>query len=221
LVDEIAIFGCSFSRGVPEVSNFDCWPKHMARKLPNTQIINYAMSGSSLLYSLYALDQYNQKNYNKDRYTIFNCTTPFRFDYIPEGLKLDDFLVDTEITNYKELDIKKLTYSISSFRYKNFLFGNAKKPKEQRQFGKLLVKFFNSQMESIQYKACCTYAEDEADFTWYQREFGANEDKFCVERDYGKKWYKKYSPDNSHFNSAGLEILADKILNLTNLYKIV
>lgn len=193
----------------------------MARKLPNTKIINYAMSGSSLLYSLYALDAYNQKNYNKNRYTIFNCTTPFRFDYIPEGLDLDDFLVDTEISNYKELDIKKLTHSIPSFRYKNFLFGNAKKPKEQRLFGKLLVKYFNSKMESIQYKACCTYAEDRADFTWYQREFGANKDKFCVERDYGKKWYTAHTPDKSHLNSKGLNILADKIIDLTNLNDLV
>lgn len=193
----------------------------MARKLPNTQIINYAMSGSSLLYSLYAIDTYNQKNCNKNRYKIFNCTTPFRFDYIPEGLDLDNFLIDTEISNYKELDMKKLSKSIPSFRYHNFLFGNAKKPKEQRLFGKLLVKYFNSQMESIQYRACCTYAENEADFTWHQRDFGARKEQLCVERDYGKKWYNSHAPDKSHLNSEGLEIIANKIIDLTNLNNLV
>jgi hypothetical protein len=219
LVDEIAIFGCSFSRGVPEVSNYDCWPRHLAKAFPNVQIKNYAMSGSSLLYSLYALEKYKQQVRNA--YTIFNITTPFRFDYIPQDTDLDDFLIDTDLPNYKQTDMNRLSDKITPFRYQNCLFSNVQKPKEQRKFGKLLAKYFNDEMDEIQWKACSIYANDHTDFTFFQRAYRSFPENFCVERDFGKKWYKKHSPDQYHLDSDGLEILTNKIIDLTKLKNIV
>jgi hypothetical protein len=72
----INVYGCSWTHGIQE-DNFDSWVTELGKLLPNYQINNYAVQGSSIAFSCWMLE----KTFNSSAITIFQCTMPARFSY--------------------------------------------------------------------------------------------------------------------------------------------
>jgi hypothetical protein len=73
----ISIFGCSFSRGVEPIDKAKSWPYYLAKLLPNCNIYNYAVSGSSIEFSI---DTFKKESEDRKEITIVQLTTPARID---------------------------------------------------------------------------------------------------------------------------------------------
>ena len=52
----IAVFGCSWSYGVPAHSEqsipYDCWPLHFAKKYPDYIVYNFSRGGTGIGYHI-------------------------------------------------------------------------------------------------------------------------------------------------------------------------
>lgn len=81
----IHVYGCSWSCGIPEIDDFNCWPKELARLEPEWRIYNFAVGGSSVHFSSYCYF-WSKNNIAEPVYHIFQGTSQYRWTHFPKDL---------------------------------------------------------------------------------------------------------------------------------------
>jgi|SaaInl5LU_22_DNA_1037371.scaffolds.fasta_scaffold104051_1 hypothetical protein len=95
----IICLGCSFTAGMPE-NNYYSWPEKLSYIRPNDNIYNLSLGGSSILFSLYMLQEIKKK-VTADC-IIFQITHPYRYTGI-KNFNFEDAIL-TKKQNYIRLD---------------------------------------------------------------------------------------------------------------------
>jgi len=121
---QIAVFGCSWSFGMPDLGNdyghyiYDCWPLRLAKDLPDYRVYNFARGGTGIGYHIALLHEFLESPLYKKETTkiVFQVTQPNRYTY-----NIDDCL-STPITwntleNYHvDFGRQPKTFKASHFR---------------------------------------------------------------------------------------------------------
>jgi hypothetical protein len=235
----INTFGCSWTQGIgTSPSEKDNWVVIAASKTPEYNWLNWARAGSSLLYSTFLAESFNQYKTSND-FVILQITTPGRLTFwehaIFDKINNPNYFKPRKrkgvsLHNYKE--------SLLDDRYK---FGNITQGdipngfSIRRQNGTFyrdkpnLAKYYYSAVEReqffyewyIQVKHAINYA----DFVYFHESHPDNRLNYCrftenifadipcFRDELGHDEYSKYQIDEGkHLNTQGNEILADWVL---------
>lgn len=208
---KLAVFGCSWSQGVPTVDNDFCWPKAIADQYPEWQIDNFSLAGSSLSFQAWLLDDVLKHNaYDK---IVFQITSPQRLTYFDDTVNVGSYLKSSN--NYRELDR-------SGDIYRNIIcitpghlsladvdsFWNYP---DKHNFANLYYKYTNKHVSRVEYKAVVEYVKNKTDFVYFHNEDVCNIGNIPVLMDLTGS---KFASDvGQHFNREGSNWVAKWILN--------
>lgn len=156
----IVCVGCSYTSGMPD--NYYSWPEKLADLRPNDHIYNLSMGGSSLLFGIYLLEEF-QKIQKIDK-IIFQITHPHRFTGF-RNFKLADSLVDWS-SNYTRIDpdvrskqsVLTITPSTANFKWTVNL--------EKIKFSHQYYRNYSRELGSIEYNIFSDYISKLADISF-------------------------------------------------------
>lgn len=201
----INVYGCSWSHGIKE-DNFESWVIELGRLLPDYQINNYALTGSSIAFSCWMLE----KTFNADAISIFQCTMPGRFSY------WKDF-------NLKKYQINKRDNVIcftNDVPVTRMLAGQFQD--NDKKFHKEYYSRLTKELELIEWKSYVNLSLKKSSYVFTHRFHEVNNQIAEIDNIgniLGETLYKKYINDNDgfHFGTTGqkwqAEFIVEKLKN--------
>jgi len=189
----IVCLGCSYTAGMPD--NYYSWPEKLANLRPSDTIYNLAVSGTSLLFSIYILKQI-QKIINVDK-TIFQITNPHRQTSF-EKIRIEDSFIQNK--NYIRIDpdIRKkqkiLTITPATTK------GKWTENKEKIKWSLNFYKNYSKDLGLLQHNILDNYIKNVATFTFTYSEIPEYAQNNIID-------------SSGHFNNIGHNIIADWINN--------
>lgn len=189
----IVCLGCSYTAGMPD--SYYSWPEKLADLRPKDTIYNLAVGGSSLLFSIYILEQI-QKLINVDK-IIFQITNPHRHTTFEE-IKIEDSLIQNN--NYIRLDPeirrKQKILTITPANTK----GKWTNDKEKVNWSLTFYKHYSKELGTLQHNIFVNYVKDISTISFAHSQTPKDAQTNII--------------DNSgHFNNIGHDIIADWINN--------
>jgi hypothetical protein len=205
---KIAIFGCSWTHGVGQIEKYINWPYFFAQKYPNTEITNYAVAASSVLFQIHQMSIVKKTN-PADLY-IFQITRPGRFTYWEPESKFFDHL-ESASPNLKQYyhgifqSVQCLTAPLTTQT------ANMNNKQKSIDFAKHYYKNANDETFDLEWELALDYIKDNTDFCFLQTE---GEDRFvtdipCVEDILGREKCQAWWEAGTHFGRDGLQWVAD------------
>lgn len=218
---KIAVFGCSWSYGVPSVvdeqHNFYNWPYFLSKKT-GWLIENYALGGTCIRWSINNLENFLKEK--KDYFIIFQITNPNRFTknnlkfkYINCRKKLFEnyYQYDHEIRNYLT------TYQASKINDKLW-YERHKLPieKDIQNMYNSMVRFYPEEYFWNDYKCLLEYIKKNSNlFFKHQKNYQIEDNSIMSIGDQFKSLFDNFIIDNGmHFGIEGLKYQADFIKEL-------
>jgi hypothetical protein len=149
----ILCLGCSYTAGMPD--DYYSWSEFLATERPSDNVYNLAIGGSSLLFSIYLLEQFKEE-LNPD-VIIFQITHPYRFTGF-DKLSLD-YIQDNNYYRLsphirKEQKIFTVTPADVS--------PNWSLVEQKIEFAKKYYKFYNQGLGILEYNILKNYAGNES-----------------------------------------------------------
>lgn len=204
---KIATFGCSWTHGDSRASKYYCWPMHLKTLIPDADISNYAVAGSSILWSVFQLQWV--KKHNPADFYIFQMTRPERISYWNDNT---DWLKHQEnkngINRYKTKvyeDLQIATIQTCSQKADPCLNKNTIK------LAKNYYRVINNEFFEQEYDLAVQYIKNNVDFYYMQTEGperGYN-DILCLEYEFGYDYCRKHWESGTHFGMKGLQRTAE------------
>jgi len=218
---KIAIFGCSWSYGVPRSwhqkitttekrpsipkEDFVCWPRELGKLNPDWQIVSYAIPGSNMLFSCSALD-YALENEEYDLH-IFQATTPYRFTYWK-----DDTFTNAKFKAFEPNVMAGSKENLENITIVNIHNGRNNVDQSnltwrengiETAFVKNYYRRVSNSMFESEYRILCNWAKSKSDIFFSHLDYDfLNCDS--IEGTLGKNKFNEYTVDNgSHFGIAG------------------
>ena len=189
----IVCLGCSYTAGMPD--SYYSWPEKLANLRPSDTIYNLAVGGTSLLFSIYILEQI-QKIINVDK-TICQITNPHRQTSL-EKIKIEDSFIKNK--NYIRLDpdirVKQKILTITPATTKGKWTENKEKIKWSLNF----YKNYSKDLGLLQHKILDNYIKNVSTFTFTYSEAPEYAQKNIID-------------SSGHFSDIGHNIIADWINN--------
>lgn len=191
----IACFGCSYTAGMPDNDWYN-WPETLAKLRSSDKIYNLAVGGSSLLLSLYLLEEFS-KLIKFDK-VLFQITHPHRFSSINNldirqlqlSNKQNYYRLDPEIR--KQGNIVTITPSNSKMQWSNVY--------EKIKFAKQYYRYYNADLGMLEHNILKNVVKEKSNLSFEYSEI--------------PKEAKEHIIDNAgHFNKDGHDIIARWINN--------
>jgi hypothetical protein len=186
----IICLGCSFTAGMPE-NGYYSWAEKLSYIRPNDNIYNLSLGGSSILFSLYMLQEIKKK-VTAD-FIIFQITQPYRYTSIGDFNFESAILTKTQ--NYTRLDpevrLKQniLTVTTGSARYQWTT------NKERVKFSQNYYRNYSRELGDIEYDIYKKHIKENSNFCFNYKEI--------IEE------AKSKTIDNGgHFNNEGHDLIA-------------
>ena len=206
---KIAIFGCSWSHGVKNISNGYSWPLALSEHHPDWEIHNYALGGSSLSFQASLLDNVlAHDSYDK---IVFQLTNPARFTYMDDDVNFGDYIINLS-KNYRMFDMYGDIYrnivcitagALGLNKHDSFW----KFPVDKYEFTKMYYSYVNRHINRTEYRALAQYVKSKSDIVFFHNEDVCDIGDIPVIMD---QTGKKYVVDNGeHFNIDGSKWVAD------------
>jgi hypothetical protein len=218
----IAIFGCSWTRGMPE-EKFDSWVNYLADRHPQYNFYNLAVSGTSVSFQIHVMNEF-KKIHAPDK-IIFQLSAGNRFTYFDQ-FDLNNFIVDGARSNVKVINTaqlyEKVNYLIQGMvrnpdRYWIQDLGLKKKEAKLRNFATEYFTRANQEIADIELVALTEYVKSRVDFCYSHTNSPAT-GIAEIQRILGPDEFKRLSFDERHhFNKEGMEWLANWIDNQITL----
>lgn len=187
---KIATFGCSWTHGDGRTAEHKNWPLYLKKLMPHATIENYAVAGTSILWSVYQLQWV--KKHNPADFYIFQMTRPERLTYWKDNTSWLDYrqdFYDTRTYNSYIYNAGVQIVVAQTATQKPML--NAQKP--AIKLAKSYFSVVNDEVMKLEYDLAVRYVKDNVDFYYMQteaKEQGYN-DILCLEDEFGRKYCKK------------------------------
>ena len=195
---KIAIFGCSYTHGLPEIENGISWVKILSTKYPNIQFDNYAFMGSSVLFQI---NLFKQLKFKYDK-IIFQITTPGRITYWlsdkKEFLNHRTIINNYSYFNYSLEDIQVVTPAIiNQFKLSSPFW---KTDKGKSQYAQLHYGKLNYELIDCEHEIYQDYVKANTDFCFTQK----NIVEEC-NKDFKKDWAGHFYTDGHKWQADWVE----------------
>ena len=167
---KVAIFGCSYTHGVPEIDNGVSWVKILSEKHKDIEFDNYAFMGSSVLFQL---NLFKRVKHLYDK-TLFQITTPGRITYWRSNNK--NFLNRRiQQDNYSFFDYNSIddVQVVTPGILKNINWTSSfwKTDKQKRKYAQLHYSRFNQELMYDEYEIYVEYIKQHSDFCFLHHPF--------------------------------------------------
>jgi hypothetical protein len=215
---KIAVFGCSWSAGVPTLTDQNGkilnWPYFLAKKTGWT-VENYALGGSCIKWSLNNLVSLLKEK--KDYYTIFQVTNPYRLTYNKLEYSYKNFR-DNVFDNYYQYNATirnfVLTYQAHYVNDKCWHKNNGiVVDKNILKMYETMIKYYPKEYFNNDYLSTINYIKTLSNLTFaHKKRLETN--VLSIEDKFGEKFNKFCFDKGYHFNVEGLDYQADFIKNL-------
>lgn len=218
----ILVFGCSWSRGVPEIDNFSSWPKYMAKMNPKWEVRNYAMGGTCNQFNFknFITETEKFKNLKKPIKTVFQITAPHRLTI--------NFLHNKECPpmmqdkNYHQICNEDNIYRLQpSVFQKEKAWEWLKHPKTEKlkKFYKHYLNYIDD-YQTYHLKTMIFYLQSHCDYVFFhnhnmfKHQLVYNDNIDSLFSILGEEQYHNYVEDGGqHFGKDGLIFVATHIAN--------
>lgn len=186
----IICLGCSFTAGMPK-NNYYSWAEKLSYLRPTDKIYNLSLGGSSILFSLYLLQEIKKKV--AVDFIIFQITQPYRHT----GMKDFNFesALITKTQNYTRLDpeirIKQNILTITTGSTKFRWTAN----KEKVKFSQDYYRNYSRELGDIEYDIYRKHIKENSNFCFTYNEI-IDEAK------------SKTIDNGGHFNCEGHDLIA-------------
>ena len=226
---KIAVFGCSWTYGVPTdwsrkttaekykhnipQDDFVNWTRELGKLDPNLEIYNYSVPGTSIEFSLGMFERYLKNQYCD--LIIFQATRPYRYTYwesnFNERLHLKKFENNVYQFDYSILDyVTIIDHHNDNNKIWNFI-GN---PDKENQYIKKYFTNTSNEMFENNYNAIVSYVKDKVDICFSHESNGLTN---SVQDTLGDKIFENYWMDEGkHFGIEGAQWQATWILDQIN-----
>jgi hypothetical protein len=202
----ILCLGCSWTEGVPAAR--DNWVSALAEQTPDNTYYNLAQGGSSLLHSIWVMEQFLAQSSVKIDKIIFQLTTDGRVTYYKDldNFKIDDWLINITPNLYRlkiQWDkLRTITYSTASM--------HPTTPKEVELFKFANMYYSNLTTEhhfQLEHKILIEYIKSRVDFLFFHRRDTTGISGITsIQDELGDELFSKFSIDNgSHFGKEGVQ----------------
>jgi len=219
---KIAIFGCSWTHGVGTVENYLNWPELFAQRLPEHDIRNYALAGTSINFHIYLLRWVKQHD-PADLY-IFQLTRPERFTYWKDKQNWNDYLIEERLANYRSFG-DNIKVIVEQDENKNVLYhrvgrlviqlinqsSNLTTTPDMINLAKSYYSHVNDEAFQNEWDIASEYVMQHTDWCYQQTEgeYRKRTHIPCWEDILGEKQCKEYWAQGSHMGREGLQVTAD------------
>jgi hypothetical protein len=205
-MSKIVCLGCSFTAGTNSESS--SWVKSLAKLHPEHKFYNLALAGSSLLHSIWILEEFLK--IDKPDLIIFQITTAARLTYYKEE-EIDRngvFSFMRSIKNYNYMVFPNSIVScINRGTLENRILFNYDKSRI------LLATMYYSKLSKektfdVEYRALFTHVKKISDICFYHLERDINDpDTLSIEKILGKEKFKSFviDGDGNHFGQDGAD----------------
>jgi hypothetical protein len=212
----IAIFGCSWTRGMPD-NGMDNWVNYYADMYPDYIFYNMSLSGTSVAFHIHLMNLF--KKIHTPYKIIFQLTSSRRFTYF-ENFDLKDYIVDGQRPNVKILNYKaisdKVHYVVPSmirdpdaFWIKDILM--KRKELQLRNFATDYFTRLNEEIGEIEMIAYSDWIKSNVDFC-YSHLSSPSKNVLKIQDILATEQFDRYSLDNyQHFDTEGSIWLANWI----------
>ena len=226
---KLAIFGCSWTCGVPlswseqitsqkyksniPQEDFINWTRELGKLDKSLEIYNYSIPGTSIDFSLGMLERYLKNPYCD--YVIFQATRPYRYTYWSQ-----DFDETAHFKKY-EPNVNQFDYSILDYvtivdhhNDKNKIWNFLNNPDQENQYVKKYFTNTSNEMFENKYNAIVSYVKDKVDICFsHERNRLTN----SVQETLGDEIFENYWMDEGkHFGIKGTQWQATWILDQIN-----
>lgn len=204
---KLAVFGCSFSAGI-SINNNHNWVRDLAEIRQDDEIYNFALGGTSALWSVHLLKKY--KNYFDK--TIFQVTHPKRFTYWKHHDSLEYFYkVKPNLYEYTETvrdNVFSITPAIIHGHNQQYWKKYWNKNKNMVEFGKQIYKNLSEEQFTIEHELSTDYAFTHADLCFFHCKSDVDTRISSIEAELGFEFNKNLLDDSKHLNSNGCKLQA-------------
>ena len=213
---KIAVFGCSWSQGDYRTAGNKNWPLYLKKLMPHATIENYAVAGSSILWSVYQLQWV--KKHNPADFYIFQMTRPERLTYWKDNTNWSDYMFDFYNTRMFSSQIYNAGVQIVVAQTATQPPSlNALQPAVR--LSKHYYKVINDEYFSLEYDLAVRYVKDNVDFYYMQTEAKQRgyHDILCLEDEFGRQYCKTHWDGGTHFGETGLQRTAEWVKDYAGL----
>ena len=212
---KIAVFGCSWSYGVPECLEDDlyaCWPLYLQQQT-GWEVKNFAYGGTSILWNLNNL--LNFKKSHSDYFIIFQATVPYRFTYIDEDYNTfsNRLLYNTKYECYSKKPDLSLVRLLASKIDKQYNI-----PTHLSKYYKSHIGIYPTQYQKLEYEIQLNTIEIMSDLCFFHKypSMGIEKHWPCMQQYFDKDFDNWVFDNGHHFNKDGLRAQAKYIKELVN-----
>lgn len=212
---KLAVFGCSWTYGVPGVGEkrnklYDCWPIRFALQNEDYQVYNFARGGTCVNWSIARLLQFLQTPLSEDCKIVFQVTQPYRFtsnvDVCTQG--------NYNFLQYENYFVDRGTDPVTHMP------GNiALRKSPEAKLYRSMIKHYPDTYSFIEHEAQIAYLKNICDFVYRHNSINYKilpnlQNKhtkiFGVREKLTKVKWKEYVADaGDHFGPVGLEWIAN------------
>ena len=200
----ILCLGCSWTEGVPAAPYN--WVTALSEQTPNNTYYNLAQGGSSLLHSIWVMEQFLAQSTVKIDKIIFQLTTEGRVTYYKDldNFKINDWLINITPNLYRlkiQWDkLRTVTYSTASmhptdaketelFRFANMYYSSLTTEHHFQLEHRILIEYIKSRVD-------CLF--------FHRRDTTDTPGIVSIQDTMGDELFLKFSVDNGcHFGEEG------------------
>ena len=212
----IAIFGCSWTRGMPE-NKWESWVNYYADMYPEYEFYNLAVNGTSVPFQIHIMNEFI-KSHKPDK-TIFQISAVKRFTYF-ENFNLIDYIEQGARPNVKVFNISRLSEKVHYIlpgmikNPDNFWVRDLILKRKEAQLRNFATDYFirlNDEISNIEITAYAAWIKSKVDFC-YSHADSPSPDIPKIYRILGKEKFDSYCFDTmSHFDKEGMQWIANWI----------
>ena len=203
----INVYGCSWSSGVPNVDNHDCWPKHFAEQNLDYKIKNYALPGTSIQYQARLFMKYK----DTADVNIFQGTSARRWTDFDQNVNLEDGFIKA-FPNYSYLPFK---WARDYQKLENYQVSKLKRTKNlnaKQTYYSTHLKYYSEKYMNMERYAIMDMLSRQADLCFWHRKRDSyeytnytNNKLLCLQEHID---WKHIGDNGEHLKSPGLKQVA-------------
>ena len=232
----IAVFGCSWSYGVPAHSEqsipYDCWPLHFAKKYPDYIVYNFSKGGTGIGYHIAILHKFlNSKQYNNETKIVFQITLPYRYTFNVDDLINIDLVLQNNNYWYYDTTATPRTVRpdvIQGLTRPRHWDNGSRLATKQIGFYKKYMKYYPEIYRDIEFESQIAYVKNICNFVYAHQYWLSSNIPVSVKQKYntipivrdiiGEEKFNEFVFDNgAHFGPQGLKYMTKWIKGKLNV----